>query len=157
MRFYLRYIEKNRAKIKRDAYTLKSLTALPEWNTIAGFQFENLILNNRKYIHKILKINPDEIVTENPFFQRKSVRVKDCQIDYMIQTRFASLYVCEIKFLKNIIDKSVINEVKNKINSLKYPKGYSCRPVLIHVNGVGEDVIESDYFYKIIDMSELLR
>jgi hypothetical protein len=33
----------------------------------------------------------------------------------------------------------------------------SCRPVLIHVNGVNEEVIDSDYFAHIIDMGGLLN
>jgi uncharacterized protein len=32
----------------------------------------------------------------------------------------------------------------------------SCRPVLIHVNGVSDEVIDSDYFAHIIDMGGLL-
>lgn len=44
-----------------------------------------------------------------------------------------------------------------KISLLKYPKGYSCRPVLIHVNGVSENVIDDDYFAAIIDISEFLK
>lgn len=42
------------------------------------------------------------------------------------------------------------------MNRLKKPKGYSCRPVLIHVNGVHESVLEQDYFAKIIDFGEFL-
>ncbi|TAK77219.1 MAG: ATP-binding protein, partial [Gammaproteobacteria bacterium] len=48
LRFYLKYIEKNLNKIERGTFNFKSLTSLSEWNTIMGFQFENLILNNRK-------------------------------------------------------------------------------------------------------------
>ncbi|HEV2614385.1 MAG TPA: ATP-binding protein [Gammaproteobacteria bacterium] len=157
LRFYLKYIKKNMSKIKRGAFHLKSLTALPEWNAIMGLQFENLVLNNRLLLHKVLQIKPDEIVNENPFLQRKTQRVSGCQIDYLIQTKFNSLYVCEIKFSKNVIDVDVINEVKDKINKLKFPKGYSCRPVLIHVNGVSDDVTDSDYFSDIIDMGALLQ
>src|SRR5690606_19104779 len=43
LRFYLKYINKNISKINRNNYHLKSLTSLPEWNTIMGFQFENLV------------------------------------------------------------------------------------------------------------------
>lgn len=156
LRFYLKYIERNLPKIKRDAFVLKSLTSLPEWNSMLGFQFENLVLNNRKSIHKILGIKQEEIVSENPFFQRKTIRTPGCQIDYMIQTKFGSLYICEIKFSKREIDSSILNEMQTKISALKFPKGFSCRPVLIHVNGVSDDVVDSDYFAAIIDMGELL-
>ena len=50
----------------------------------------------------------------------------------------------------------IIEEVKNKIDKLNLPKGYACLPVLIVANGVSQKVIQEDYFYKIIHMSELL-
>ena len=156
LRFYLKYIEKNLSKINRNSFNLKSLTALPEWNTIMGFQFENLVINNKDLIWSALDINPEDIVSENPFYQRKTTRNPGCQIDYMIQTKFSSLYICEFKFLKREVGYSIIAEVQKKIDSLKFPKGFSIRPVLVHVNGVHEDVIDSDYFSGIIDISKFL-
>ncbi len=157
LRFYLKYIDKNLSKINRNHFQFKSLISLPEWDTIMGFQFENLVLNNKPLIHQALNIKPEEIISENPFYQKKGHRYTGCQIDYMIQTKFSTLYICEIKFSKNAVNSSVINEVQKKISSLKYPKGYSCRPVLIHVNGVTEDIINSDYFVSIIDFSKYLE
>jgi AAA+ ATPase superfamily predicted ATPase len=157
LRFYMKYIDPSLSKIDRSSYNFKSLTALPEWHSIMGFQFENLILNNRSHVHKSLNINPEDIITENPFFQRKTTTSPGCQIDYMIQARFGTLYVCEIKFSKNKLDSSVIQEVQNKIDRLQHIRGYSCRPVLIHVNGVTEDVIDSDFFASIIDASDFMK
>ena len=53
------------------------------------------------------------------------------------------------------IGSSVIAEVKQKMSTLKIPKGFSCRPVLIHVNGVTEEVSDSDFFSAIIDVSAI--
>lgn len=156
LRFYIKYIEKNLRKIERNAFHWKSLALLSEWNSVMGFQFENLVLNNRKAIQKLIGISPDEIISENPFFQRKTLRTPGCQIDYLIQTKYGTLYLCEIKFSKNTITSSIITEVETKFKNLKFPKGLSCRFVLIHVNGVDESVIESDVFYRIIDAGELL-
>lgn len=157
LRFYLKYIEKNLSKINRASFTFKSLSALPEWSTIMGLQFENIVLNNRNLIQKVLHIKPEEIISENPFFQQKTKHQDGCQIDYMIQTKFNSLYICEIKFSKNKIGCPVIDEINQKIKSLKYPKNYSYRPVLIHVNGVTQDLIDRGYFSEIIDFSEYLN
>lgn len=156
IRFYLKYIDKNLTKINRDTFNFKSLSSFSEWYTIMGFQFENLVLNNRNFIHTQLNLYSEDIVSENPFFQRKTDRTSGCQIDYMIQTRFQTLYICEIKFSKAPIGMSVIQDLKSKMKALKYPKGFSCRPVLIHVNGVTDEVIESEFFDKIIDMTEAL-
>ena len=122
-----------------------------------GLQFENLVLNNRKKIWEILEIKADEIIWDNPFFQHHTSKMPGCHIDYMIQVKSKNLYLCEIKFLTQEIKKDIIPEVTEKINRLKKPKGYSCRPILIHVNGVNESVSEQDYFAKIIDFGELLH
>lgn len=96
-----------------------------------GLQFENLVLNNRYWIHESLHLKPDDIGNENRYLQRKTNRAPGCQIDYLIQTRFRTVYVCEIKFSKNPINFSFVKEVEAKIKALKYPLGFSCRPVLI--------------------------
>ena len=157
IRFYVKYIDKNISKIERGSFQLKSLTALPGWDTIMGFHFENLVLNNRYLIHQALHINPEDIIAENPFYQRKNKGQPGCQIDYMIQTKFGTLYVCEIKFSKHAINGSIIQDVQTKIDALKHPKAQSYRPVLIHVNGVTSDVVDCDYFASIIDMSKFLE
>lgn len=156
LRFYLKYIENNLSKIQRNTFSLKSISSLPQWNTMMGFQFENLVLNNRSSLYGILSIRPEDIICENPYFQRKTTTTQGCQIDYLIQTKFDTLYVCEIKFSKNSLGVEVANEVQKKIDRLKRPKGFSCRPVLIHVNGVTEDLIDLDYFADIVDFSKLL-
>ena len=74
----------------------------------------------------------------------------------MIQTKFESLYICEIRFSKNELKHDIIKEMKEKISRLKKPRYFSCRPILIHVNGVTEQVEESDYFGKIVNFSDFL-
>jgi uncharacterized protein len=120
-------------------------------------QFENLILNNRKKVYRLLGLKFEEVLADNPYFQHKTSRQQGCQIDYLIQSRYQTLFVCEIKFSKNPIDLSIVTEVKKKIAKLKVPKTYSCLPVLIHINGVTEEVMACNYFYKIIDFGELLE
>lgn len=154
IRFYLKFIEPNKEKILAD--TMRSLPA--SWDSIMGLQFENLILskNNRLKIYELLGIPLESITQANPFLQTKTIRRQKCQIDFLIQTKEGSLYVCEINYKKDEINSSVIPEVKEKVKKLKRKKYMSCRPVLIHVNGVSESVKKSDYFVKIIDFSKFL-
>ena len=77
----------------------KSLSNLLGWESIMGLQFENLVLNNLKEVCRVLKIEAQDIVVAGPFFQKKTKRQKGCQIDLLIQTRYHTLYLCEIKFL----------------------------------------------------------
>ena len=156
LRFYLKYISDNQDKIKKGQYKKVSLSSLPGIDSILGFQFENLVLNNRQLIHKKLTLHPDEIAYDNPFFQRKTLTHKGCQIDYMIQNKYGTLFVCEIKFSRNKVGMEVVNDVKEKIVRLKHPKGFAPVPILIHINGVQDDVIDSGYFSEIIDFRDFL-
>lgn len=152
LRFYLKYIAPNKKKIERQGVKL-----LPQWQSIMGLQFENLVLSNRKTVQKILGVDASEITNDNPFFQRKANNRQGCQIDYMIQTKFGTCYLCEIKFSGQKITRSVIDEVKRKMRQLALPRNMSVRPVLIHVNGVDESVVESNFFSSIIDFDDLLH
>lgn len=157
IRFYLRYIDKNFEKIKNGDFTFKALSLLPNWKSIMGLQFENLVLKNRGYIKKCLGLKPEEIISDNPFFQRKTARNPGCQIDYLLQTTFKTLYVCEIKFRDQPIGLEAVHEMQAKIAAFKTPQGFSSRAVLIHVNGVTDNVIESQFFSAIINFGELLK
>lgn len=143
-------------RIENNLFDNASISTLTGWATIMGLQFENLVLNNRKKIWELLNIAPEDIVWNNPFFQRTTKKQPGCQINYLIQTKFSGLYVCEIKYSLKPIEIKIIDEMKQKIKNLNKPKGFSCRPVLIHVNGIQEGVIEQDYFSNIIDFGDLL-
>lgn len=156
LRFYLKYIFPNHDRILRGGFTDQKISALPNWNAMMGLQFENLVLKNRKKIWDRLGVRPIDIVADNPYFQKRSSTKKGCQIDYLIQTRFNTLFACEIKFSLHPLRKEIISEMKEKLSCLNLPKRFSCFPVLIHVNGVSESVEESNYFIEIIDFSDLL-
>ena len=121
-----------------------------------GLQFENLVVHNRKAVWQLAGIPPEEVVMDGPFFQSATKKQPGCQIDYMIQTRFNNLYICEIKFSKNAIEKTIISEIEEKRHRLKIPRAFSIRPILIHVNGVEESILDEGYFDKVIDFGELL-
>lgn len=157
IRFYLKYINPLKEKIEKGDFKDRSLSTLPGWDTIMGLQFENLVIKNRKKLHKILGVNPDEILQDGSYFQQSTSKHQGCQIDYMIQTKYNSFIICEIKASKNLVGKSVVQEVKDKIKALALPKNVSCRPVLIHINGVEDDLIGEEFFASIVDIAEFFR
>lgn len=156
IRFYLNFIAPRRDKIASKLIKTLTLSSLPAWETIMGLQFENLVINNRHELYSLLNIAPDTVIYSNPYFQKKSTRQKGCQIDFLIQTKFNTLYAVEIKFSQNKIKSQVIEEVRAKIKSMSLPRGTAVFPVLIHVNGVTNGLIDADYFHAIIDFSEVL-
>ena len=157
LRYYLKYIFPYLRKIKKGLFKKSSPFRLPGWEGIMGLQFENLVLNNRPEIWSELGIDTEEIVYENSYFQNKNAKQQGCQIDYLIQTRYNVLYVCEIKFSRHPIGLGVVDEMQSKIKALSVPKGYSIVPVLIHLNGVADSLEESDFFFKTIDFSCILK
>ena len=157
LRFYLKYIQPNKEKISKNLFELGPLFSLPGWEVIMGLQFENLVVNNLRRLCKILRIETQEISMAGPFFQRPTKRRKGCQIDLLIQTRHNTLYLCEIKFSLTEVKTLVVEEVEQKIKRLSIPRGYSIRPILIHVNGVSPGVVESELFSQIVDFSDFLH
>ena len=155
-RFYLKYILPNRIGVEQGKFNQVSISNLPNWDTIMGLQFENLVLNNRQLLWRFLGITPEEIICDNPYFQRKTARYTGCQIDYLVQTKYNTLYVCEIKFSKNELKMDVVRDVKKKIATIAMPKRFSYRPVLIHVNGVKEEVVDDGFFSSIITFGKFL-
>ncbi len=157
LRFYLKYIGPNRVKIEQEKVPQSLLNNLPSWEGVMGLQFENLVTHNYKTLWEMLNVSAEEVVMDGPFFQSPTTKQPGCQIDYMIQTRFHTLYLCEVKFKKDKIEKKILEEMEEKRKRLTVPRQFSIRPVLIHVNGVDESVLDAGYFDKIIDFSQLLE
>jgi uncharacterized protein len=156
LRFFLKYIQPNRKRIKTGSFEITTLGSLPGWESIMGYQFENLILKSRRNIQKLLHLSYSDIICDNPYFQPKTKNQEGCQIDYLIHSKFNTLHLCEIKFSRNTIDKKVISQVRQKMEKLKIPKNFTIRPVLIYEGVLHREVQESGFFDKIIEFSELL-
>ncbi len=152
LRFYLKFIAPYKEQIEKN-----QIRVLPHWSTIMGLQFENLVANNFHTLFSVLGINSDEVIYDSPYFQRATTDRSGCQIDYLIQSKYKTLYVCEIKFSKKEIGANVIYDVKQKIKRLPKANKYSIRPVLIHVNGVTDELREADFFAHIIDFGHMLK
>lgn len=152
LRFYLKYVLPNRHAIMAGDYAGPSA-----WPSIVGLQMENLMLGNRRRLHRALAIESDEIVAAGPYFQPTTKRRRGCQIDYMIQTRHGTLYLCEAKFGRREIGFGVVDEVRERLKRLQAPKHLSFRPVLIHASGVAESVVEERFFANIIDFTTFLQ
>ncbi len=153
VRFYLKYIEPYHDRIQAG-----HMQALPKgWTSIMGLQFENLVCNNSSILLEHLGISPNDVVWSGPFWQASNARTQGCQVDYLIQTEHRVFYLCEVKFLEQPIPFSIVNQVKDKVNRLAVPRGFSQRFVLIHVNGVAERVEHDPLFSSIIDFGQLLN
>lgn len=156
LRFYLKHIEPNRTAIQSGLFRNRALSSLPAWDSVMGLQFENLVLNNTPLIWQALNLNANDILAHGPYFQRKTQRHAGCQIDYLIQTRHNTLIACEIKFSRHPITPTIIPALTTKHQALTLPKGSALWPVLIHVNGVSEEVVDSQYFTHTVNFADYL-
>lgn len=154
LRFYLKYIDDKKELIEKKLYQDANLENLPDWSSIMGLQFENLILNNLNQIIRILEISPESLYSASPYFQNPTKMNAGCQVDLLIQTRY-TIYLTEIKFRK-MIGTEIIDEVLQKIKCLKIPKTVSLRPVLIYQGELSKQVVKENFFSKLIAFDDLL-
>lgn len=154
--FYLNYIMPNRNSIEKGLFEDQDLSLLPNYNTIMGLQFENLVLNNINNICDITNIKKENIRFAGRYFRHPTKKLKGLEIDLLIVTKDI-VYIVEVKFRRKNIGKAIIEEVQNKAKELKIPKNISYRTILIHVNGVTEDLEDEKYFDFILDFSKILH
>lgn len=157
MRFYLKLIEPNRNKIDLDGFSEISLSHFPGFDAHLGLQLEQLLLQNRSAILKATGILASDIVADGPYRQFKTSIQQGCQIDYLVQTLTKTIYIFEFKFKRRELGNDIIDQMKAKIKALKIPRGFAAVPVLFHIGGVSSSVATSGYFYRIIDIGDLLE
>jgi len=157
MRFYLKSIEPNRLRIDQGTYENLELAQIPGIDSHIGLQVEQLLLQNRTLLLKAIGVPAGECLFDGPYIQTKTNRTKGCQVDYMLQTRTKNIFVCEFKFKRSELGPEIITEMQDKMARLSVPRGYAAIPVLFHIGGVSESVYDKQFFYRIIDIADLVE
>ena len=154
-RFYLRYVEPHREAILKGVHATPPLAELPEWDTIMGLQFENLMLNHLPEFYARLGLERARVLSIAPYRRATSVRNgPGVQIDLLVQTP-KTYFVIEVK-RKRRIGVEVEQEVEEKVSRLHVRKGVSVRTALIYQGYLDPQVMEDGYFSAIIDAESLL-
>jgi len=156
MRFYLKMIAPNLEAILRGEFEDIPLSTMSGFDAHIGLQLEMLLLQNRVLLLQSLGIPAVDIVLSGPYRQTKNATKQGCQIDYLIQTKTNSLFICEFKFKRREINSDIIGEMQEKISRLNAPKGFARIPILFHLSGVSSSVATSSYFYRIIDIVDIM-
>ncbi|HBJ83079.1 MAG TPA: ATPase [Verrucomicrobiales bacterium] len=154
-RFYLRYVAPEKKRIAGGLYRQRALETLPQWDSIMGLQFENLVLTNRDPLLRHIDLANTPILNAGPYFQGKTLRTEACQIDMLLRTK-KSLYVIEIK-LRDKIPPACITDVQEKIRRLKLPKGTPCRTVLVYHGELDASIPDEDYFDYLVPFERLFE
>src|SRR5262249_2834152 len=155
LRFYLKYIEPQREKIEAGIFDAAGVRGFAAFDAIMGLQFQNLVLNNIPLVLEKLSINLAQLRSASPYFQNQTRRQRACQIDLLIDTKYA-VYLCEIK-LRAKLAASVIDEVAEKATRLNVDRTKSLRRVLIYLGDLASGVGESGAFDQLIPFQDFLQ
>lgn len=156
LRFYLKCIGPDKERIRAETFPIGTLFTEPRWYALLGLQFENLVLNNRREILAALGIEIQDVLNDGPYFQKQSASKPAVQTDYMIQTRFNTLYLCEVKSSRDRIGTEVVKQVEHTMKALSVQKKYTIRPVLIYSGQISDEIVDSRFFDKVLDVGMLL-
>ena len=150
-RFYLKYIEPSKDAIDDGSYAFVSLSALEGWETVMGYAFENLIVNNYAELIPSLHLGNALIESAAPYRRMGDAGV---QIDLLIQTRRA-LYIVEIKRQREI-GREVECEVEQKVARIGKHEGKSIRTSLVYEGHLAPIVEADDFFDSIVPVQDLM-
>ena len=150
-RFYLKYIEPSKEAIDDGSYAFVSLSALESWESVMGYAFENLIVNNYAELIPALHLGNALIESAAPYRRMGDAGV---QVDLLIQTRRA-MYVVEIKRQREI-GREVEREVEQKVERIGKPDGKSIRTSLVYEGHLAPIVEADDFFDSIVPVQELM-
>jgi AAA+ ATPase superfamily predicted ATPase len=154
LRFYLKYVAPHRAKIEKGLYANKALETLPNWDVIMGLQFENLLLSNLDAVRAELGIGMVPLLNAGAYTQTATKRRRGCQIDLLLRTK-RSVYVVEAKFRERI-RKSVVEEIREKVERLDVSKKTPVRTALIYQGELEAGIEEDDGIDFLIPFERLL-
>lgn len=157
MRFYCKVIEPNLQKISSGGFQDVHVSSIHGFDAHIGLQLEYLLLQNRPLLLQAIGVAPSDVVRDGPYRQTATATHKGCQIDYLIQTASKNLFICEFKLSRRELGVDVMEEMQDKINALKVPRGFAPIPVLFHVSGVSHTVSTASYFYRIVDIASFLE
>ena len=153
-RFYLRYILPKKEAIANGFHRYVPLDRMPGWDTIMGLQFENLVLNNIASLAPLIGLVGKNVESAAPYFRSGRKTGRGVQIDYLVQMPKCT-YIIEVK-RKHRIAPSVEDEMQEKLNRLKLPRGRSVKLVLAYAGELDPAIEENGFFDYLVSADQLL-
>jgi len=155
-RFYLKCIRPAASTIDNGSFALASLSQFREWESHAGFAFENLVVNHYRELLPFLHLGESLVYSAAPYRKqmRKGEKGAGLQIDLLVQTRRSTCLV-EIKRRREI-PYGIVDEVAEKARRLKRPKDGSLRAALVYEGELAASVPAEGYFDAIVPFGSLL-
>lgn len=124
-----------------------------------GLSFEIFCQKNIQVILSRLEISESEIISMGPYFKQPSrlKKSKGVQVDLLVVRKGFILTIIECKFSENPIGLKITKEIDAKIKELSLARKYTVEKVLITANEVTNDLLDSDYFDKIMTLDDFYQ
>ena len=156
-RFYLKYVEPQKAVIDEGSFSFSSLREFEGWDTVMGLAFENLVVNNVRELIPFLHLDGSLVMSAGPY-RRPATNGKNgrkgCQVDLLVQTR-RSLFFVEIKRRKEI-GREAAAQVDDQVRAVSRPRGVSARTALVYEGHLSPVAAADGYFDAIVPFQKLL-
>jgi uncharacterized protein len=158
LRFYFAFVEPNlRAMAGGSQVSLfGEISRSGAYYAWIGRAFEYLCTQHADVIAQILGFSGIRF-SVGPYFARAQAGEEGVQIDLLFDRPDRVLTVCELKYGEGPIGMEVIPEMKRKLRLLEPVAGRkTLQPVLIVRNRPSQALIDSRYFYRIIEARQML-
>ncbi|RLC01118.1 MAG: hypothetical protein DRI57_31505, partial [Deltaproteobacteria bacterium] len=156
---YFRYIHNNReiiARNKNNENLFRSIAG-SSINQYYGFAFERLGEAALDTILDQLDLNLTDIVKMGSYFRQTRTHGAGLQIDWLVIRRDGVWSLLEFKYLNKPAGMQVMHDIKQKIDRLNAPDNITIEPVLISAHGATKQLEQTQFFQKIINLSDLVN
>ncbi len=156
MRFYFSFIKSLLKKIEGELGDIfYRITQTPAYLSWLGQSFEYLCMDHAKKISQILGFSGIDY-SYGPYFEGGGKDKKGIQIDLLFDRADHVLNLCEIKYTRKKPGIEIIEETEKKVALVESKTRKTIQKILITKTEPSEDLVRTNYFYKIILAGELM-
>lgn len=157
LQFYYKFIHQQSSHIQQGRFDQQPSAALNR-DTYAkwlGFSFERFCRRYAHIIARILGFSSIQYQSGSYFNRSIAAEEPDFQIDLVFDRNDGVMTICEIKYLRNKLNKAVISEFEKKVSLIKLPKNKMIHKVLITANEEDKSDLMISHFDQVISLDEL--
>jgi len=157
LQFYFRFIKPITNKIIQGDYSQDPSRAVDRnaLDQFLSYSFERYCRRNSHHIASILGF-PSIKYESGTYFERGNIsKGPGYQWDLVFDRADKVLTLCEIKYSKGPVGVNIIKEYEDRLDKIPIQSKKSIQRVLISVNGATEQLINKNYFDRIITLEDL--
>ncbi|OGT53585.1 MAG: hypothetical protein A3F17_00180 [Gammaproteobacteria bacterium RIFCSPHIGHO2_12_FULL_41_15] len=158
LQFYFRFIKPRLAEIAAGQFEEHPNNALTldEYQQYLAYSFERYCQSNSHQIAKILGFSGIRYKAGSYYSRTTNAQDKGFQIDLLFDRDDHVITLCEIKYSRNKVNRTIIDEVERKLALFPNKKKKTIQRVLISIDGVENALISDPYFDRIITIEDLI-